>query len=113
VLEQITQYLELFEQLVLKVEEQDGQQNQTRKEIRMSNMKAQNLLEVYNNNFDATKDTRATMVMALTNVSDSKAYVVLNGLIKAFQTLVEQGQIKFDRVHKDTKFMNSRLFSLE
>jgi hypothetical protein len=69
--------LELSEQLVLRVEKREGQQNQTKENIRMSNMKAQNLLEVCNNNFNATKDAIPAMVMALTNASDSKAYVVL------------------------------------
>jgi hypothetical protein len=98
---------------VLKVEEQEGQQNQTKENIRMSNMKARNLLEVYNNNFNATKDALPAMVMALTNANNFKAYVVLNDLVEAFQTFAKQGQVEFDRVHKDIEFMNNRLFSLE
>jgi hypothetical protein len=39
VLEEIILYLEFFEQLVLDVEDQEGQQKQTKKDIRMSNMK--------------------------------------------------------------------------
>jgi hypothetical protein len=98
---------------VSKVKKQEGRQNQTREDIRMSSMKAQILLEVCNNNFNATKDALVAMVMALTNASNSKTYVVFNGLIEAFQSLAEQGQIEFDKVHKDIEFMNSRLFSLE
>jgi len=37
--------LKLFKQLVLEVEEQEGQQKQTREDIKMLNMKARNLLE--------------------------------------------------------------------
>jgi hypothetical protein len=89
---QITQYLEFSEQLVLKVEEQKGQQKQTRKDIRMSNMKAQNLLEDHKNNLNTAKDTLVTMVMALANASNSKASIVLNANVKAQERLVEAFQ---------------------
>jgi hypothetical protein len=105
---------------VLKVEEQEGQQKQTRKDIRMSNMKAQNLLEDHKNNLNAAKDTLVTMVVALAHASNSEASIVLNAnvkaqerLVEAFQTFAKQGQIEFDKVHKDTEFMNSKLFSLD
>jgi hypothetical protein len=63
---------------VLEVEKQEGQQKQTREDIRKSNMKAQILLEDHNNNFDATKDTLVQMVMALANAGDVEASIVLN-----------------------------------
>jgi hypothetical protein len=46
----MTQYLEFSKQFVLKVEEQKGQQKQTKEDIRMSNMKVWNLLENRNKN---------------------------------------------------------------
>ncbi len=105
---------------MLKVEEQKGQQKQTREDIKMSNMKVQNLLEDHNNNLDVARDACAAMVMALVDVGDIEVFVILNTnvkaqecLIKAFQTLAEQGQVEFDRVHKDIEFMNNNLFSLE
>ncbi len=63
---------------MLEVEKQEGQQKQTREDIRKSNMKAQILLEDHNNNFDATKDALVTMVMALANAGDVEASIVLN-----------------------------------
>jgi hypothetical protein len=63
---------------VLEVEKQEGQQKQTREDIRKSNMKAWNLLEDHNNNFDATKDALIAMVMAFANAGDFEASIVLN-----------------------------------
>jgi hypothetical protein len=63
--------------LVLDVEDQEGQQKQTKKDIRMSNMKGWNLLEDCNN-LNITKDTFVAMVMALIEACKSLKIVILS-----------------------------------
>ncbi len=58
----------------------------------MSNMKVQNLLEDRNNNLVVAKDACAAMVMALTDVGDIEAFVILSANVKAQECLIEAFQ---------------------
>jgi hypothetical protein len=62
---------------VLDVEDQEGQQKQTKKYIGMSSMKNQNLLEDCNN-LKTTKATLVVMVMALIDACKYKDFAILS-----------------------------------